>query len=330
MGNSGMNTQKIFISMTFQIACFLLVLGQTQAQDYRDYHVKNREIEVFLIEEDWAKADEGYRWLDENFDFMFPRDLRIASQVAWELKDTLGFQYFSEKAFQAGWKWKRVKKQLRDHPDIKTSFGKALRKKSKLTLPQEVRNPQVKKQVKNLFIQDQWQALGALFTFSSEKQDQYAERKFAPKAIERTKCIEKIMNEFGFPGEQLIGNRTWAVAILSHYNSISEEFVRNETIYQGIREKLWEEWKKGMISPVEFALIENWYQAVSSSRTKPSFAILEEEVSRENLSSVNAARINTGLPSIENYNKLLELEKRKGMNFFLGTSFSNPNPILIK
>jgi hypothetical protein len=330
IGNSFMHSKRIFLSTTFLLLVLLLVLGQIQAQDYGRYHAKNREIEGYLLEENWEKAFEGYRWLDENFEFIFPRDLRIASQVAWEQKDTLGFQYFSQKAFQTGWKWKHVKKQLDDHPEFKDDFGNALRKISKSNPIAEVKFPEVRKQVKKLFIQDQWQALGALFTFSSEKQDRYAERKFAPKAIERTASIKKIISEVGFPGEQLIGNRTWAATILSHYNSISEEFVKKDTTYQGIRDQLWEEWEKGTISPIEFALIENWYHSVSSGRSVASFAILEEEVSQENLPAVNAARKNIGLPSVENYNKLLDLQKRKGMNFFLGTYFGKANPIAIR
>ena len=294
---------------------FQMALGQ--GQDYGIYHHKNRQISQHLLNEDWAGALAGYQELLEEYEFVFNRDLRIALQMAMAVEDKAAFYDFSSRAFEQGWRWKKAKKQLKNYPGFKTGWKAELKAISKATEPLPPRYPEERKEIKKLFAQDQKQALGAWFTFSSQRHDRYAERKFAPKALLRVQTVTRIMDETGYPGEQLIQNNYWTAVILSHYNSISVDFVQKDSLYAAMKSRLWEEWNKGHLSPSEFAMMDNWYEAIRSDRTVSSYAIVEGEVSRRELDQVNKNRLKIGLLTVEEYNQLIALQKERGFNFFL-------------
>lgn len=69
-----------------------------------------------------------------------------------------------------------------------------------------------------MFIKDQVMAMSGLFYLSSIAQDPYAEEKFAPHSDKQMIKLAAIMDQYGFPGEKLIGTGLWATTILSHHN----------------------------------------------------------------------------------------------------------------
>ena len=319
-----MRIQLFLLLAIFQIS--LLV----NAQDYDAYQGVCREIENTLLRQDWEEALEGYRQLRRDYDFLFGKDLKIALQLAYRTGDSVSFQRFSQETFARGWKWKRAKKELKMNPDFASGMGRELKSFARKAEPPAFPYPEMREQVKRLFVQDQWQALGALFTFSSEKQDRYAERKIAPKARERVEEISEIIKQVGYPGEMLVGNSIWTSTILSHYNSISEKFVKEDTLYPVLRNSLRKELGLGRISPFEFAMIDNWYQSVGSGREIESYGILEGEVSEDSISTVDANRLAVGLPGIYNYNRLLELQSKSGIRLFFGEAWGANSPIGVK
>ncbi len=308
----------------------LSVFFSAEGQDYSDYHHSVRVIEASLLQEEWEEALTLSVQLERDFEFLFKKDLKIALQLAYRVGNSVSFRRFSEKAFERGWDWKKAKKELRDNSDFEFWLGDSLKSISKRTRRIPLAYPEVREQVKRLFIQDQWQALGALFTFSSERQDRYAEKKFAPKARERVEEIQSIIDSLGYPGEMLIGNSVWGSTILSHYNSISESFAKADTLYTSIREDLRNELAQGRISPFEFALIDNWHQSIESGRTIESYGILAEEVSAEALARVDANRLAVGLPTIQGHNSLLELQTKSGLRLFFGEGWGGDSPIDVK
>lgn len=299
-------------------------------QDYHSYHSSVREIEHSLLNHDWNSALEKYLELEKGYDFLFAKDLKIAAQLAYRTGDSISFQRFSEAAFARGWEWKKVKKELKENPDFASGMRAKLKSISENTEKSEFLHPEIREQVKKLFVQDQWQALGALFIFSSDRREGYAERNFAPKARPRVEKIREIIAQIGYPGEMQIGNFAWASTILSHYNSMSEELAKADALYPAMRITLQRELGLGRISPFEFALIDNWYQSVSSGRTVESYGILEEEVSEHSLASVNANRLTVGLPTIENHNWLLQLQRETGISLFFGQAWGRNSPIAVK
>ena len=67
-------------------------------------------------------------------------------------------------------------------------------------------NFRLKEQVHEMFKKDQKKALGALFRIGQKAQDRYAENKFAPHSEEQLRLLDSILDQHGYPGEQLIGN----------------------------------------------------------------------------------------------------------------------------
>jgi hypothetical protein len=308
----------------------LLFSLQVSAQDYHAYHAWIREIEHDLLDCKWDSALSKYLKLEQRYDFLFIKDLKIALQLAYRRGESSSLQRFSEAAFVQGWDWKKVRRDLKENPDFRTGLQLRLKAISKQTERSKFPNPEIRQQVKKLFIQDQWQALGALFVFPSERRERYIERKIAVKARLRAEEIWKIIDTIGYPGERMIANAVWASTILSHYNSLSEGFVKADTLYLTRRSILQREIEQGRISPFEFALIDNWYQSVSSHRAIESYGILEGEVTSHALNSVNANRLAVGLQTIEDHNRLLQLQKDTGIMLYFGQVWGNSSVIRVR
>jgi hypothetical protein len=126
----------------------------------------------------------------------------------------------------------------------------------------------------------------------------------------------KILDDQGYPGEQLIGNNYWMSTILSHHNSISKEYVNQDTLYNFIKPKLIKAIENGQISPYEFAMIDDWYIAVNSGRTQTGYGFLNPPLS-STLTETNKLREKIGLRTIELRNKLVDVENETGINFYL-------------
>jgi hypothetical protein len=70
------------------------------------------------------------------------------------------------------------------------------------------------------------------------------------------------------------------------------------------------------MSSYEFALIDDWYIAVSSGHKAAGYGFLDPPA-QSTLEETNRLRERIGLRSIELRNALVEMEKRTGMNFYL-------------
>jgi hypothetical protein len=286
--------------------------------DYRDYHRNVMIIEEHIANENYVQALKDYGMLFEDYPFVFKRDYQIASQLAIYLgNDEKSIEYLRH-GIAAGWTLKSIKKnkfldEVRKGDDWKTIAQEydSLYESYESRLNQDVRN-----RVKEMFSKDQWKALGALFTFSSDAQDRYAEKKFAPHSEPQVREFLDIQKEYGYPGERLVGNDYWMSTILSHHNSISQSYNRQDTLYISIKPLLLEALIKGEMSAFEFALIDEWYRASVDYPNLPTYGILDGP-KREDLSKVNALRATVFIRSIEVHNRLVEVEKDTGMNFYL-------------
>lgn len=312
------------------LLCVFLIFFSVRAQDYQRYHNTCREIERLLLEENLEGAMGKYLKLESQYTFIFKKDLKVALQLAYRLGDSPSFERLARLTFSQGWDWKRAKKELKDNPDFAAGMAVQLKTIAKQSQPSQVPHPDVRRRVKQLFIQDQWQALGALFTFSPQRQSRYAEGRIAPDAKKRVLEIWQIVEEIGYPGEMLIGNAVWSSTLFSHYNSISEGFAKKDTLYPAMRGILKAEIWAGRISPFEFALIDNWYQSVSSGRAVESYGILEGAVSESSLITVDRNRVSIGLPDVSTYNELLEWQEKTGIKLFFSHAWGNNAPIKVK
>ena len=137
-------------------------------------------------------------------------------------------------------------------------------------------NIDIRNRVQFMFEEDQKIAFRASQIEDEEEQEAFISKKFTKHSEEQIKKLLQIIIKNGYPGEFLIGNDFWSSTILSHHNSISPNFVRNDTLYDFIKPKLLQSLDRGYISPYEFALMEDWKKAVISDLDETIYGYVNE------------------------------------------------------
>ena len=303
--------------LTKLISLYLLVAIQSNGNlDYTHYHQQIVEVETLVASEKYDNALQIYESLFEQYEFVFLRDYQIATQLALHIGDETKAILFLKKGIESGWEMKAIKQnkflnKLRKSDEWKSIQEQYpdLHEKYEATL-----NKPVRKKVKKMFSKDQSKAFAALFTFSSDGQDKYAERKFAPHSEEQLKNLMDVFNQFGYPGEKLIGNDYWMSTILSHHNSISAAYNTKDTLYQSIQPKLWNALKTGEISSFEYVIIDEWYRMTTNQ--KLTYGIIQEPLKKD-LDKINELRKSAFIRPIAVHNDLVDIETKTGMNFYL-------------
>ena len=305
----------------FLLSCFMLLCGGRQKaknKDYVHYYKQATKAESLIVSEKFMAALLIYEELFSQYDFIFLREYQVATQLSVYLKDKERVIKYLEHGISSGWQLKAIKshKNLMDllnAKDWKRLKGryKLLRKSYEAKLNHELR-----KQVKKMFSKDQWKAFGALFKFSSDKQDKYAENKFAPHSEQQLKQAAEIFDNYAYPGEKLIGNNYWMSTILSHHNSISKAYAEKDQWYPNIKSSLKHFIKKGEMSPYEYALIDEWYLSTKSIKNEAYYGIITPPNKTE-LQKVNKLRAAIYLRPIEIRNGLVEIEQKTAMDFYL-------------
>ena len=303
--------------------CFIPILGLAGSQsdlnyDYLKYHQQIAEAEKQIADENFREALNMYDEDFEAYDFIFSRDYKIAAQLALSLDERQrAFQYIKD-GITAGWDFKELKKDkflapLQDDPEWKTieEEDDSLHHKYLERIDQDIRE-----KVRGMFKKDQWKALGAFIRIGEKAKERYAMNKFAPHSEIQMAELIMILENNGYPGEKLIGNDFWMSTIISHHNSISRQYSKKDTLYASIKPKLIQAIERGEMSPYEYALIDDWYKAVISDRTEPGYGFLTPPV-KSSLSITNDLRQKIGLRSIELRNELVDVEEKRGMNFYL-------------
>ncbi|MGB5319543.1 hypothetical protein [Eudoraea sp.] len=298
------------------------ILGQgnnkTALVDYSYYHELINKAEGFVGSENYQKALDTYKEVSKVFDFVFLRDYKVAAQLAFYLDDKETAFNFINDGIVSGWDLKELKKEKFLSP-LQKEHGWALLKRNYDSLHQVYLNrinPVLRDRVHEMFKRDQKKAMGALFKIGNSAQEQYGTEKFAPHSEQQMAQLFEIMDNHGYPGERIIGNDYWMSTVISHHNSISEEYTKKDTLYNYIRPALKRALALGQISPYEFSMIDDWRIAVVSNRTAVGYGFLNAPLSGT-LSETNALRGKAGLRTIKLRNRLVDLENKTGMNFYL-------------
>jgi len=212
------------MQMRFHFYLLLITLYQPPTTNYQRYHQRVLQAEEHLIDSAYRQALDEYTSMLTTYDFIFVRDLKIATQVAWLVRDTAMAIHFLEKGMLAGWERKEIRRtDFLDALRLTNAYRELDKKYPTLRSQYESSLDQtLRKQVQRLFKQDQWKALGALLRIGRKAKDRYTERRFAPQSEEHLQALSTILETHGYPGERLIGNNYWGETILSHHNSISE------------------------------------------------------------------------------------------------------------
>lgn len=312
--------------LTIILICHLIVSTKSNAQEnYLNYHSKVIECEQLIVEGKYTSAINMFDSLFKQFDFLFLRDIKIATELSAFEKDYKSGLKFTRLGIMAGWTIEdiskndnlRFLKKQREWTQIMSAYD-SLHKNYLSRL-----NFQVKEQVHEMFKKDQKKAFGALLRIGQKSKRRYSEIKFAPHSEHQLGKLEQILNEYGYPGERLIGNSLWGWVILSHHNSISVNYNYKDTIYAHLKPKLLNAFKQGEISPCELAQIEDWRIAALNDHELTFYGFLGTIPDDIVLESINKNRANIGLRSIDLRNNLIDVENETGINLYLPKGWQN-------
>ena len=313
-------------SYLFLLLGWLFVSTECYAQEsYLNYHSKVVECEQLIIKGKYTCAIDQFDALFNQFDFLFLRDIKVATELSTYEKDDESGLKFLRLGIKAGWTLESILKNqrlrsLREHSEwseIVSSYD-SLHKTYLSRL-----NFQIHDQVHEMFKKDQKKALGALFRIGQKARDKYAEKKFAPHSEGQLQLLDSILNQHGYPGEQLTGNSLWTSVILCHHNSISLNYNSKDTLYTQLKPKLVEALKRGEISPYEFAQIEDWKTAGLTGHEQTACGFIGKIPNHTELKRVNENRSEIGLRSIELRNNLIDVEESTGLNLYLPKGWQN-------
>lgn len=305
-----------FIILSISLPCTVLAFEFSEGTEgYLKYHRRIIKAEEFIAHERFEDALDQYERTFDDYGFDFLRDYKVACQVAVINNDNLLATKYMKLGIEHGWSLKEIKKN-----DLIHSLFKKIPKEeiTGLVASYHVKiNTPLRKQVYELYRRDQKMAIKALFKIGNKSKVRYNEQKFAPHSEIQISKLISILDSIGYPGERLIGNNYWVSTILSHHNSISTEYNKQDTLFNFIKPKLLEAIKKGQMSPFEFALIENWKIVSISNLDNVSYGFLGPDLDKSTVKTVDNLRKQIEMRSIELRNGLIDIQDKFGINFYL-------------
>ena len=286
-------------------------LGAAQTKNYLDYHNRIIKAEEYIVNRKFNESLNIYRSLSHEYDYMFLRDCKVAAQLSAYTGNTDNLFYFLEKGLKTGWPLKEMAKnkhfkkfksddrwgKLKDNED---EYKREFLQNINLLLRTEVRE---------MFAKDQKRALRVALTPVKKWRERYTNRKFVPNNRGQVRRINEIIDQTGFPGEKIIGDKSWATVIISHNE--------HDTIYEELRPKLYKAFERGELSAIDLAVIETWRIVVNTDRKEKGFVIWNEEINKSEAIKADSLRQSIGLRSIVLNNKLIQTEKELEMKFYL-------------
>ncbi len=311
------------IQLSYLLCLFPIFTGAntetpTSSPSYLQYHKEINTAENWISQEAFKAALDGYESIFDTYDFVFLKDYKVAAQLALYLNEKpKAFEYIT-KGIAAGWELKALKKDKFLAPLQNEAEWKAIEQAYTSLRAKYISriDEGTRKRVKKMYKKDQWKAFGALLRMSEKAREKYAIKKFAPHSESQIAHLIEILKNQAYPGEKLIGNDFWMSTILSHHNSIAKTYNKEDPLYPSIKTALLEAIEKGEMSPYEYAMIDDWYKAVTSARQAVGYGFLDSP-KQSTLSQTNALRQKIGLRTIALRNKLVEVENSTGMNFHL-------------
>ncbi len=323
---------KKYISLAIAGLGLCQVTAAQTSTDYTKYHNEVVHAGEIIAAEKYAEAILIFEKLFQSYQYVFLKDYKIAAQLAMFLKDENKTLYFIRLGISDGWTMDEI---------VKDPFFKPLQKNpgwNSLTLQydslhkkySERINQSLRAETEAMFKRDQKLDLPYYLRYGQKAKERYAIRKFAPNSERQMKRLDGILSVYGYPGEKIIGNDYWASTILAHHNSIAPDYQKTDTLYPMLRPKLLMAIQRGELAPWDFAIIEDWYVAVKSTHKQSAFGYIEK-LNQEELEQSEKLRKSIGLCSITTRNKLVDIQKKTGMNLYLdGAQWVEGDIILVK
>ncbi|WP_299521916.1 hypothetical protein [Winogradskyella sp.] len=292
--------------------------SKKKALDHNSYHLEIILAEALVAQEKYEEALIRYEKLFNEYDFIFLRDYKIASQISFLIGEKEKGLHYVKKAISNGWELPSLKEEKFFDRHLLDSDWENIEKQYHSLHNQFLNriDSSIVDKVRSMFEKDQKIAYQASIIEDEQAQEEFILEKFTGHSENQINNLLIIMQNFGYPGEFLIGNNFWGSTILSHHNSIAPEYVKQDTLYDFIRPKLFQALKKGFISPYEIALIEDWKKAIISDWSNSPYGYLNPP-NVSSIAQINKARNAIGLRPVELRNKLIDIEAKTGMNLYL-------------
>ncbi|HEY2722045.1 MAG TPA: hypothetical protein VGI82_09995 [Chitinophagaceae bacterium] len=312
-----MNICKFILVTILAFGTFFKLTAQKQT-DYKNYHRDIIHAEELITDEKYSDALQIFEEVFDKYNYIFSKDYKVAAQLAlftkdeakafkfiklgildgWTLDEITGDKFF--KRLQNEKEWETIKSQ---YDTLRSEYNKRI-------------NQQLGAEIHEMFKRDQRLDLPYYFRIGQKAKERYALRKFAPNSEKQITRLNEILNNYGYPGEKLIGNEIWTLTILIHHNSISRGYVQRDTLYPALKPKLFDAIRKGEMSPGDYALIEDWYVGVKSNWKDAAFGYVTA-LAKKDSSRSDTLRQSIGLCPIEIRNRLVDIQEQTGMNFYL-------------
>ncbi|MEM9390662.1 MAG: hypothetical protein AAGA02_09310 [Bacteroidota bacterium] len=300
------------------LLCLLLLVNVCSGQqDYSHYYKTRIKAEQLIVDRRFNDALAEMEAMFESYEFVFLRDYKVAAQLAMLTRDRNKALNLVKKAIAKGWNPKSISKNKLLVTLTEDDRWESIKSNYSSDPKYLEINHKLRSQVHEMYKKDQKKAMGALLRVGNKAQEKYGNRKFAPHSEQQIAELNQILEQHGYPGERLIANNFWASTILSHHNSMSEEYVKQDTLFRFLKPKLKKAVKNGQMSPFEFALVSDWKMAVESNHGTTSYGFLGAIQGAPYTEKVNQNRAQIGLRSLELRNDLVDLEKELDLNFYL-------------
>lgn len=313
-----MKIRHLIILLSFPYSFTACDNNVKKTTDYNKYHSEIILAEELISQEKYKEALFRYEKLFNEYDFIFLRDYKVASQISYLIGEKEKGLFYIKKAISNGWGLTNLKEQkflsnqlvdaewetIQEHyEDLHNQFLNRI-------------DTTLKSRVRLMIEKDQKLAFEASIIEDEEEQEKYISENFPEHSEEQLANLIEIIETNGYPGEFLIGNDVWVSTILSHHNSQGSDYVRKDTLFDFIRPKLIDFLNKGYISPYEIALPEDWRKTVLSDWNESPYGYLSPP-SAANISKINKTRRAIGLRPVDLRNKLIDIESKTGMCFYL-------------
>jgi hypothetical protein len=316
------------------------------AQDYLVYFKTIREAEMAIIDGNYENAIGLYNNAFEDFDFIFPKDAYIASQVASYWDDYHSFKKFIIKGIKNGLPIESIKR----NPHLFSNFDDFSKEKLNneyLDSLCQVNTARINKSYRDTIIQmvkEDQRLRDKNETFLNAKIFNHKLRprlfkKWMKQAEEQSQFILEMTKTHGFPSHKIIGTHRiedydkfgtsyksqYATIILFHY----------DFAYQLFEEVLPEQLRLGNISPKQVALLRDFatrhlmfgkeedklyedYQYfirwTHNSNKKNEIKIRDKWIAG-NIETINKEREKIGLVPLDYQNKIKEIQFLYGKNY---------------
>ena len=307
-----------FVILSFVLILSTLSTAFSVRNDYSTYHAEVYQTEELIVQQSFVEALNIYRRLFKTYDFIFVRDYKVATQIAWHLGFEGEAYEYLRLGITGGWEMKSIVsneflKELRHQQEwtvIKSQYD-SLRNVFNQNINQEMRA-----EVRKMSLRDQRKALGAVFRIGSKSQDRFGENNFAPLNEKHMLRIMEFIENDGFPGEKLVGYEPWGQGILSRHNSISQAYCKSDTLYPSLKPILLSSINQGNLSPASFAWIDDWFITVESGWSTGSYGYVKQ-LKKNEISKSNEIREQIGLRKVETRNQLIDMQNKTQMDFYL-------------